>query len=120
MDEQEYLRAADACLERAASWLGTFEDLDVTTSDGLVTMEFEDGARFVLNRQSAARQIWLAARARARHYRRVALAAAARAGHYRWDQPAGAWVDDRDGHELFGRLATEVGEKLGVRLDAPS
>ncbi|HKA28331.1 MAG TPA: iron donor protein CyaY [Candidatus Binatia bacterium] len=106
MDEQEYLRAADACLERAASWLGTFEDLDVTTSDGLVTMEFEDGARFVLNRQSAARQIW--------------LAAGARAWHYRWDESAGAWVDDRDGHELFGRLATEVGEKLGVRLDAPS
>jgi len=106
MDEQEYLRAADACLERVARWLGAFEDLDVTTSDGLVTMEFEDGARFVLNRQSAARQIW--------------LAAGARAWHYRWDESAGAWVDDRDGHELFGRLATEVGEKLGVRLDAPS
>lgn len=105
MDEQQYLRAADACLERAARWLEAFEDLDVRAGDGLVTMEFEDGARFVLNRQSAARQMW--------------LAAGARAWHYRWDESAGAWVDDRDGHELFGCLAREVGEKLGVRLDAP-
>jgi len=106
MDEQQYLRAADACLERAARWLGAVEDLDVTTGDGLLTIEFDDGARFVLNRQSAARQMW--------------LAAGARAWHYGWDESAGAWVDDRDGHELFGRLAAEVGKKLGVRLDVPA
>jgi hypothetical protein len=29
-------------------------------------------------------------------------------------------VDDRDGHELFGRLAAEVGGKLGIRLDVPA
>jgi CyaY protein len=106
MDEQEYLRAVDACLERAARWLGAVEDVDVATGDGLVTIEFEDGARFVLNRQSAARQMW--------------LAAGARAWHYRWDASRQAWLDDRDGHELFGRLAQEVGGKLGVRLDAPA
>ena len=106
MDEQQYLRTADACLDRAARWLGACEDLDVTASDGIVTMEFEDGARFVLNRQSAAQQMW--------------LAAGARAWHYRWDESGGTWVDDRDGHELFGRLAAEVGGKLGVRLDPPS
>ena len=78
----------------------------VLAPNGIVTMEFEDGARFVLNRQSAARQIW--------------LAAGARAWHYRWDESAGAWVDDRDGHELFGRLAAEVGGKLGIRLDVPA
>jgi CyaY protein len=105
MDEQQYLRSADACLERAARWLGAVEDVDVTTGDGLLTIEFEDGARFVLNRQSAARQMW--------------LAAGARAWHYRWDASRGAWLDDRDGHELFDRLAQEVGGKLGVRLDAP-
>jgi len=106
MDEQGYLRAADACLERAARWLEPLEEIDITASDGLVTMEFEDGTRFVLNRQAAARQIW--------------LAAGARAWHYRFDDAAGVWVDDRDGHELFGRLATAVGEKLGVQLDVPA
>jgi len=99
MNEQEYLRAADACLERAARWLGDVEDLDVTAGDGLVTVEFDDGTRFVLNRQAAARQVW--------------LAAGARAWHYRWDAGRQAWVDDRDGHELFGNLHAVVSDKLG-------
>jgi CyaY protein len=106
MDEQEYLRAADACLERAARWLEELEDLDVSTSDGLVTIEFDDGARFVLNRQSAARQMW--------------LAAGTRAWHYGWDAGRSVWVDDRDGHELFARLAEVVGQRLGVDLAPPA
>jgi CyaY protein len=106
MDQQEYLRAADACLERTSRWLGDREDLDVLTSDGLVAIEFDDGTRFVLNRQSGSRQMW--------------LAAGVRAWHYDWDEARGAWVDDRDGHELFGRLAQVVGDKLGVALATPA
>lgn len=106
MDQQDYLRAADACLERATRWLGEREDLDVVTGDGLVTIEFDDGTRFVMNRQSAARQLW--------------LAAGARAWHYDWDAARGAWLDDRDGHELFARLAQVVGEKLGEPLAPPA
>ena len=106
MDEQEYLRAADACLERVGRWLGELEDVDVTAGDGLVTLEFDDGARFVLNRQAAARQIW--------------LAAGARAWHYSWDDARHAWVDDRDGHDLYGRIAEVVGEKLGIHLAPPA
>jgi len=105
MDEQAYLRAADACLERAARWLGDLEDLDVTAADGLVTVEFDDGTRFVLNRQSAARQMW--------------FAAGTRAWHYGWDVASASWRDDRDGHELFARLGEVVGEKLGVPLAPP-
>jgi iron-sulfur cluster assembly protein CyaY len=100
MDEQEYLQAADACLERAARWLGDLEDLDVTAGDGLVTVEFEDGTRFVLNRQSAARQMW--------------FAAGARAWHYDWKD--GRWRDDRDGHLLEDRIVEVVGAKLGRSL----
>jgi CyaY protein len=106
MDEQEYLQAADACLERAARWLGDLEDLDVTAGDGLVTVEFEDGTRFVLNRQSAARQMW--------------FAAGARAWHYGWDVARASWRDDRDGHELFARLGEVVAEKLGAPLPPPA
>src|SRR5215468_9975904 len=95
MDEQEYLRAADACLDRVGRWLGELEDVDVTAGDGLVTLEFDDGARFVLNRQAAARQIW--------------LAAGARAWHFGWDDARHTWVDDRDGHDLYGRIAEVVG-----------
>ncbi len=102
MDEQGYLRAADACIERVAKWLEPYEDIDVMAGGGLVAMEFEDGAKFVLNRQSAAHQMW--------------LAAGARAWHYDWDATRDVWVDDRDGHDLYARLAEVVGGKLGQAL----
>lgn len=102
MDDREYRQAADACLEGIERWLGDVEDVDLTTRDGLVTIEFEDGARYVVNRQSAARQIW--------------LAAGARAWHYDLDPASGEWRDDRDRHRLRDRLSELLSEKLGRPL----
>ena len=101
---QEYAQLADACLKLVERWVTRLDDehLDCTPGDGLLVLEFEDGARFVLNRQSAACQMW--------------LAAGARAWHYNWDDGRKTWIDDRDGHELYGRIATVVGEKLGRPL----
>ena len=101
MDAKEYGRLADECLEGVASWLEDFDpdEVDFSTSDGVVTLEFPDGARFVLNRQAAAAQMW--------------FAAGARAWHYGWDPGRREWIDDRDGHELRGRIAQVVSEKLG-------
>jgi CyaY protein len=101
MDDQEYLRRADACLEHVARWLEEFDpdEVDYATSDGVVTLEFPDRARFVLNRQAGASQMW--------------FAAGARAWHYDWDPGSGRWVDDRDGHDLYERVAGVVSDKLG-------
>jgi CyaY protein len=99
MDKQAYLRAVDACLERVSRALDDDESLDVMTSDGLVTIEFEDGTKYVLNRQSGASQMW--------------FAAGARAWHYDLDETSGTWRDDRDGHDLYQRIAEVVGTKLG-------
>ena len=101
MDEREFQKRADACLQKVARWLEGFDpdELDYSTSDGVVTLSFADGQRFVLNRQSAASQMW--------------LAAGARAWHYRWDAAREAWLDDKDGHELLERIGRSVSEKLG-------
>lgn len=107
LNDQEYQRLADACLERAAAWLEDFDadELDYATSDGVVTLEFADGQRYVLNRQAAAHQMW--------------FAAGARAWHYDWNSESGLWLDDRDGHELFQNVVRCVGDKLGRALAAP-
>jgi CyaY protein len=101
MEAHEYGRLADDCLEGIADWLEDFDpdEVDFATTDGVVTLEFADGARFVLNRQAAAAQMW--------------FAAGARAWHYGWDAAASAWVDDRDGHVLFDRIGEVVSEKIG-------
>lgn len=101
MDSNQYLALVDAALERAASWLEEFDpdDVDFSTSDGVVTIEFPDRTRYVLNRQRAAEQIW--------------FAAGAEAWHYNYDPATGNWLDAKSGHELFANMEARVAKKLG-------
>jgi CyaY protein len=103
MTEQDFQREATTYLGRVAAWVDRLDDerLDRATSDGIVTLEFDDGTKYVLNRQSGAHQLW--------------FAAGARAWHYDWKD--GAWRDDRDGHRLDARLAEVVSAKLGRPVD---
>ena len=100
-DRQTFLRRADECLERVARFCEGFDadELDFALTDGVVTLEFRDKTRFVLNRQTAADQMW--------------FAAGARAWHYSFDEARQAWLDDRDGHDLLARVAEVVSAKLG-------
>lgn len=106
MDQQEYLRISDECLVRVAKWLEQLDpdEVDYTTGDGVVTLEFPDGVRFILSRQSATNQIW--------------LAAGAHGWHYDWNAASYEWVDDKDGHFLYARLAETVAEKVGHPVEA--
>jgi CyaY protein len=101
MDQKEYLQRADECLTAVAKWLETLDpdEVDYTTGDGVVTIEFPDGGKFILSRQTATNQIWLAADARAWHYNR--------------DDNSSRWLDDRDRHDLYGRLAEVISERIG-------
>ena len=94
---------ADAALDRLSNWLEGFDpdEVDYSTADGVVKVEFPDGTTYVLNRQAGASQMW--------------FAAGVRAWHYDWNGTA--WVDDRDGHELFGNVARAVSEKLGRAVE---
>ncbi|MBK8178177.1 MAG: iron donor protein CyaY [Planctomycetes bacterium] len=101
MDDQDYSKRVDAALKQVADWLEAFDPdvLDYQTSDGVITLSFADKTRFVLNRQSAVHQVW--------------FAAGARAWHYVWDAARAEWVDERDGHGLYGNLERTVAAKLG-------
>lgn len=104
MQTQEFLKLADECLGRVADWLEDFDpdELDYSTTDGVVTLVFADGKRFVLNRQTAANQMW--------------FAAGARAWHYNFDAQRRSWIDDKEGIELFARISLVVSEKLGRKV----
>ncbi len=107
LDDAAFRRLSDECLARHVLWLADFDpdELDYREADGVLTLEFGDGARFVLNRQAATRQMW--------------YAAGARAWHYDWAPARQGWFDDRDGHELDANLRRTVAEKLGRALDSP-
>ena len=101
MEKKEFLALADDCLEGVATWLEGFDpdEVDFSTADGVVTIEFPGGDRFVLNRQAAADQMWFAAGVRAWHYDR--------------DAESGHWICDKDGHELYARIGEVISERIG-------
>jgi len=101
MDRQAFLKRADACIGRVVAWLEAFDpdEVDFSEADGVVTIEFADGTKFVLNRQAGSHQMW--------------YAAGVRAWHYDWNDEAEQWCDSRDGHVLEARIAESVSEKLG-------
>ncbi len=102
MDNQQYLLLADRCLHAVENWLEEFDpdEVDFSSADGVLKIEFPDGQTFVLNRQAGNHQMWFAAVTRAWHY----------------DRKGEAWVDDRDGHTLETNIASQIGEKLGRKL----
>ncbi len=101
MNDSEFRERSEACLSKVAKWLEDLDpdEVDYSTGDGVVTIEFSVGAKFILSRQSQMKQMW--------------LAAGAQGFHYNWDALRATWLDDKDGHELYPRLAETVSAQLG-------
>jgi CyaY protein len=105
MDEREYSRLADQTLGTIEEWLEEIEsdDLDFSTGDGLINIEFSDGEHLILNRQAASKQLW--------------LAASDRAWHCNWDPSAQRWLDDKEGDDLYALIQNLISEKIDEELD---
>ena len=106
MNESEFeqlsgaaLEAIERALERAVD-AGALE-VDYERKDGgVLELEFTDGARMVINRHGAAREIWVAARSGGFHFR----------------LDAGRWVDTRSGGELFAALSRLISAQSGTAV----
>jgi CyaY protein len=74
--EQEFLRHAEACMSNLLSKLDCLDpdEMEADLSGGVLRLSFPDGRNCILNRQSAAHQIWLAEGASAWHFVRDAAA----------------------------------------------
>jgi len=75
------------------------DDVDVSTSDGVLRLDLRDGTKIVINSHRAARQIWMAAVATAWHF-----------------DPAddGTWRAAKTGDELRATLRRVVQERIGL------
>lgn len=103
MTDAEFDALADAtlaALERALDAAALDADL-LAKGDGLLELEFADGSKMVINRHTAAREIWVAAKAGGFHFR----------------HGAEGWRDTRDGGELFAALSRLVSAQGGTPVD---
>jgi CyaY protein len=100
MTESEFNTMADATLERISQALeqGAADCDWELKAEGVLELEFEDGSRIIVNRHSAAREIWVAARS----------------GGYHFRHDGARWVDTRSGGELFASLSRYVSEQSGA------
>ena len=102
MTASEFDSMADATLERIAQALDkSGADCDCEPKGtGVLELEFADGSRIVVNRHSAAQEIWVAAKSGG--------------FHFRWN--GSTWVDTRDGSDLFATLSKLVSGQSGRQV----
>jgi CyaY protein len=102
--DHEFTKAADAFMTRVCEQLDAIDpdDLDTDLAMGVLSMEFADRSKCIMNRQTAAHQIW--------------LAHGATAWHFDWDASAGAWVDSKGRGRLEDVLSAELTAKLGREI----
>ena len=102
MSASDFDRIADATLERIAQALDeSGADCDCETKGaGVLELEFANAGRIIVNRHSAAQEIWVAAKSGGYHFR--------------WN--GSDWIDTRNGGELFATLSKLVTEQSGNRV----
>jgi CyaY protein len=102
MDESTFDRVARDELHHLEDAFANVDpdDIEVTTSDGVLRLDLRDGTRIVINSHRAARQIWMAAVASAWHF----------------DPVDEGWRAGKTGDELHATLARVVKERIGLDL----
>jgi CyaY protein len=106
LSEDEYVRLAShelgALIDALDELTGDFE---AELASDILTLEFADGAKYVINSHTAARQIWMAAERQA--------------WHFDYDRDAQAWIAKKSSDELWQTVAAVLGKKLGKGISLP-
>jgi len=102
--DQEFVQVAGSLMQGLLMKLDTFDpdELEADASEGVIKMAFATGGPCVLNRQTAAHQIW--------------LAEGATAWHFELDATSGQWMDTKG----RGALQAVLSEVLSKRLGRPT
>ena len=105
MEEREFNVLADAMLARIERALEeSAADLDLELKPGgVIELEFDNGSKIIVNRHSAAREIWLAAKSGGYHFKPEA-------------PDGGRWIASRDGAELLSVLQRCIAEQSGLDI----
>jgi CyaY protein len=103
LDEGTFDKLADRVLRALDMALNEVDGLEADLESGIVTIEFDDGAKFVINSHRAARQIW--------------MAAGARAWHFDVDTKSGVWTATKTAEELWACVKEQVESKLGRPIE---
>ena len=77
-------------------------NIDYDTVSDILTIEFENSSKIIINYQSAKGQLWLAARSGG--------------FHYDYDEESDCWKNDRSGADLFDELSSLATEQADEEI----
>ena len=98
MTDSDYLSRAEAVLAAVERAVDEAEaDIELERSGNVLTLEFENRSKIIVNLQPPMSEIWIAAKAGGFHYRFI----------------DGEWRDTRSGTEFFSALSTYATEQAG-------
>jgi frataxin len=105
IDESAFHAAADRTLR---AFLQAIEDrlgdaVEADLRDGILTLEMESGAKYVINKHAPNRQIWLAS-------------PVSGASHYGYDPARDQWLSTRGQGTLADVLASELAKVTGTAI----
>jgi len=78
------------------------DELEAETAEGVLKLTFADGSKCVLNRQTAAQQVW--------------LAEGASAWHFNFEPASRRWIDTKGRGDLRAILGEVLTRRLGRRI----
>ncbi|MET0794774.1 MAG: iron donor protein CyaY [Polyangiaceae bacterium] len=104
LSESEYDAVAAPALQQLITSLDalTQDSVEAELASDILTIEFDDGTRYVLNSHRAARQIWLSAERSAWHFDYLASKQ--------------SWIAAKSGDEMWSTLTRLLSAKLGEAI----
>ena len=107
LNEADYDAQALPELSRLVAALDAFEDdgVEAELAGDILSIEFADGTKYVVNSHRAARQI--------------RVAAERSAWHFDWDPAKSRWIAAKTGDELWSVIERALGARLGRGIQLP-
>ncbi len=104
MNESEFNQRVDDIIGRIEEALDDCEaDVDYETAAGILTIQFENNTKIIINRQTPVQQIWVATKLGG--------------FHFDYDANQDRWVKDDDQTELFVALSQYCSEQSGESIE---
>jgi len=103
ISERQFETFADEALRKLVHALDEIDTIETDLQMGVLTIDFGDGVKYVINSHRAARQIWMAAERSAWHF------------DYRPD--VSSWRASKDDAELWSTVSAVLSRKLGTSIE---
>ena len=102
MTEQQFLDACESILTAIEDGLDEADiDVDAQRSGNVLTVEFADKSKIIVNGNTPLREMWIAARSGGFHYRLVAQ----------------RWIDGRSGDEFYAVLSALISAQANATVN---